>query len=144
MSIWADGQLRTSLYDKRDDFNFRITNRSWVAAFYLRPRMAFLSHNSSDTPGLASLMNVLFWWRRDFPKKLLWQGYVKERFKSSLRKSYSQYGDFIKQYEVLLSQMLHDILKDDNIQWHPPLIRVYTNSWPCYWSWPYYRIWLLT
>ena len=29
--------------------------------------MAFLSHNSSDTPGLAPLINVLFWGRCDFP-----------------------------------------------------------------------------
>ena len=26
LSIGKDGQLRTSLYDKRDDFNFHITN----------------------------------------------------------------------------------------------------------------------
>ena len=26
LSIGRDGQLRTSLYDKRDDFNFHITN----------------------------------------------------------------------------------------------------------------------
>ena len=45
LSIGRDGQLRTSLYDKRDDFNFH---------------MAFLSHNSSDTQRLAPLMNVLF------------------------------------------------------------------------------------
>ena len=38
--------------------------------------------------------------------------------------------------------MLHDILEEDHIQWHPPLIRHYTNSWPCHWSGRYYRIWL--
>ena len=26
--------------------------------------------------------------------------------------------------------MLHDILDNDHIQWHPPLIRHYTNFWP--------------
>ena len=62
--------------------------------------------------------------------KLLGQGYVKERLKSSLRKFYGQYGDLTKQYEVPLSRMLHDILDDDHIQWHPPLIRHYTNFWP--------------
>ena len=45
--------------------------------------------------------------------KLLWQGYVKERLKSSLRKFYGRYGDLTKQYEVPLSQMLHEILDDD-------------------------------
>ena len=40
--------------------------------------------------------------------------------------------------------MLHDILDDDYLQWHPLLIRHYTNFWPYYWSWPYNRIWLFT
>ena len=62
--------------------------------------------------------------------KLLGQGYVKERLKSSLRKFYGRYGDLTKQYEVPLSRMLHDILDDDHIQWHPPLIGHYTNFWP--------------
>ena len=38
--------------------------------------------------------------------------------------------DLTKQYEVSLSRMLHDILDDDHIQWHPPLIRHYINFWP--------------
>ena len=46
------------------------------------------------------------------------------------RKFCGRYGDFTKQYEVPLSRMLHDILDDDHIQWHPPLIRHYTNFWP--------------
>ena len=114
LSIGRDGLLRNSLYDKRDDFN---SFRSWEATSNLRPPMAFLSHNSSDTPGLALLINVLFWGRCDFP------------IKSSLRKFYGRYGELTKQYEVLLSRMLNDILDDDHIQWHLPLIRNYTNFW---------------
>ena len=41
--------------------------RSCAATSHLRAPMAFLSHNSSDTPGLATLMNVLFWGRCDIP-----------------------------------------------------------------------------
>ena len=48
--------------------------------------------------------------------KLLGQGYVMERLKSSLRKFYGRYGDLIKHYAVSLSQMLHDILGHDHIQ----------------------------
>ena len=68
LSIGRDGQLRTSLYDKRDDFNFHITN------------FPFLSRNIPSSPAygvfisqliryarLAPLMNVLFWGRCDFP-----------------------------------------------------------------------------
>ena len=62
--------------------------------------------------------------------KLLGQGYIKERLKSSLRKFYGRYGDFTKQNEVPLSRMVHDILDDDHIQWHPPLIGQNTNYWP--------------
>ena len=62
--------------------------------------------------------------------KLLGQGYVKERLKSSLRKLYGRYGYLTKQYEVPLSRMLHDILDDDHIQWHPLLIGHYTDFWP--------------
>ena len=52
------------------------------------------------------------------------------RLKSSLRKFYCRYGDLIKQYEIPLSGMLHDILEDDHIQLHPPLIRHYTIFYP--------------
>ena len=38
LSIWMDGQLHTPVYDKRDDFNFHITN------------FLFLSSNISYTP----------------------------------------------------------------------------------------------
>ena len=59
--------------------------------------------------------------------KLLRQGYVMERLKSSLRKFYVRYGDLIKHYDVSFSQTLHDILGHEHIQWHPQLINHYTN-----------------
>ena len=67
--------------------------------------------------------------------KLLKQGYVRERLKSSLRKFYGRYGNLIKQYEVSLSQMLNDILYTDHIQWQPPTdqtlyrTRPFTEFW---------------
>ena len=73
--------------------------------------------------------------------KLLGQGYVNERLKLSLGKFYGRYRDLIKHYDVPLSQMLHDILEHDHIQWHPPLIKHFTKSWPCYRIGPYYRFW---
>ena len=39
-----------------------------------------------------------------------------------------------------LSCMLHGIPEDDHMQWHIPLIRHYTNLWPCYQTGSYYRI----
>ena len=122
LSIGRDGQLHTSLYDKRDDFNFHITN------------FPFLSSNIPSSPAYGVFISQLIRYARAcssyecfilramrLSNKLLRQGYVKERLKSSLRKFYGRYGDLTKQYEVPLSRMLHDILDDDHIQWHPPV-----------------------
>ena len=68
LSIGRDGQLYTSIYDKRDDFNFHIT----ILPF-LRSNIPFsltygdLSINLYDTLGLVPRMNVLFWGPGDFP-----------------------------------------------------------------------------
>ena len=116
LSIGRDSQLRTSLYDKRDDFNFHITN------------FPFLSCNIPSSPAYGVFISQLIRYVRAcssyecfilramrLSNKLLGQGYVKERLKSSLR-FYGRYGDLTKQYEVPLSRMLHDILDDDHIQ----------------------------
>ena len=147
LSIESVGQLRTSLYDKRDDFNFHITN------------FPFLSSNIPSSPAYGVFISQLIRYARAcssyecfilraarLSSKLLGQGYVMERLKSSLRKFYGRYGDLIKHYEVSLSQMLHDILGHDRMQWHPRLIRHYTNlrtyyrTGLCCRFWPYYRI----
>ena len=111
LSIGRDGQLHTSVYDKRDDFNFHITN------------VPFMSSNIPTSPAYGVFISQLIRYARAsssygcfvlretrLSNKLLEQGYVKERLKSSFRKLYGRYGDLIKQYEVSLSQMLNDIL----------------------------------
>ena len=121
LSIGKDGQLHTSIYDKRDDCNFHITN------------FPFLSSNIPTSPAYGVFISQLIRYARAcssygcfilratrLSNKLLEQGYVKERLKSSLRKFYGRYGDLIEQYEVSLSQMLNDILWTDHIQWQPP------------------------
>ena len=40
--------------------------RSWGAIFHFRQPMAFSSRSSSGMPGLATLMNILFWGSRGF------------------------------------------------------------------------------
>ena len=61
LSIGKDGQLCTSLYDKRDEFNFHTTHFPFLSN-NIPSSLAdgVLSDNSSDTPGLVPLMNVLF------------------------------------------------------------------------------------
>ena len=61
LSIGRDCQLHPSIYDKRDDFNFHITNFPFLSSIYhLRRPMTFLCLNLYDTPGLAPRMNILF------------------------------------------------------------------------------------
>ena len=62
LSIGRDVQLHTSIYDKRDDFNFHITNFPFlrVAIFLPHSPMASLFRSLYNMPGLAPGMNVLF------------------------------------------------------------------------------------
>ena len=100
----------------------------------------FLSSNIPSSPAYGVFISQLIRYTRAcasyecfilratrLSSKLLGQGYVMERLKSSLSKFYGRYGDLIKHYEVSLSQMLHDIWGHDHIQWHPQLIRHCTN-----------------
>ena len=96
LSIGRDVQLRTSVYDKRDDFSFHITN------------FPYLSNNIPSSPAYNFFMSLLIRYARAgssyecftlmssrLSYKLLEQGYVRERLKSSLRKLYRRYGDLI-------------------------------------------------
>ena len=116
LSIESDGQLHTSLYDKRDDFNFHITN------------FLFLSSNFPSSPAYGVFISQLIRYARAWSSyecfilraarlssKLLGQGYVMERLKSSLRKFYGRYGDLIKHYEFkkrLLLRCIHHFKSD--------------------------------
>ena len=119
LSIGRDGQLHTSIYDKRDYSNFHITN------------FPFLSSNIPSSPAYGVFISQLIRYARAWSSyecfilrarwlssKLLKQGYLVERLKSSFRKFYGRYGDLIQQYEVSLSRMLNDILILDQ-QWLP-------------------------
>ena len=136
LSIGRDGQLHTSIYDKRDDFNFHITN------------FPFLSSNIPSSPvyGVFISQLIRYSWAcssyecfilraRRLSSKLLKQGYLAERLKSSFRKFYGRYGDLIQQYEVSLSRMLNDILILDQ-QWLPNQSDFPPISWPSYRAWP--------
>ena len=136
LSIGRDGQLHTSIYDKRDDFNFHITN------------FPFLSSNIPSSPAYGVFISQLIRYSRAcssyecfilrvrrLSSKLLKQGYLAERLKSSFRKFYGRYGDLIQQYEVSLSRMLNDILILDQ-QWLPNQSDFPPILWPWYRTWP--------
>ena len=136
LSIGRDGQLYTSIYDKREDLNFHITN------------FPFLSSNISSLPTYCVFISQLIRHARAFSSyecfilrtrwlssKLLKQGYLVERLKSSFRKFYGQYGDLIQQYKVPLSRMLNDILTIDQRG-----LANWSDFLPI--PWPRYRAWL--
>ena len=61
LSIGRDGQLQTSVYDKRDDFNFHATNFQFlISNSQSLPAYDVLSLSLYDTPGLALRIIVLF------------------------------------------------------------------------------------
>ena len=72
---------------------------------------------------------------RRLSSKLLKQGYLAERLKSSFMKFYDRYGDLIQQYEVSLSRILNDILILDQ-QWLPNQSDFQPIAWPLYRAWP--------
>ena len=97
---WSNGQLRTSLYNKRDDFNFHITN------------FPFLSSNIPSSLAYGVFISQLILYARAcssnecFILRAVWisnklpgQIYAKERLESSLM-FYGRYGDPTKQYEA--------------------------------------------
>ncbi|RLT71665.1 hypothetical protein, partial [Parabacteroides distasonis] len=111
LSYDTDGHMNTSLYDKRDDFNFSITN------------FPFLSSNIPSSPAYGVFISQLIRYARASTKytdfvlrarrlsdKLLSQGYVCDRLTSSLRKFYGRYGELVIHYDVPLSRMVDDIL----------------------------------
>ena len=60
LSIGRDGQLHTSIYDKRDDFNFHI-NFPFLSRNIPSSSAYGVFINLYDTPMLAPRLNVLFW-----------------------------------------------------------------------------------
>ncbi|KAK3098720.1 hypothetical protein FSP39_022388 [Pinctada imbricata] len=106
LSYDTDGHMNTSLYDKRDDFNFSITN------------FPFLGSNIPSSPAYGVFISQLIRYARISTKytdfvlrarrlsdKLLSQGYVCNRLTSSLRKFYGRYGELVIHYDVPLSRM---------------------------------------
>ncbi|KAK3100125.1 hypothetical protein FSP39_015107, partial [Pinctada imbricata] len=111
LSYDTDGHMNTLLYDKRDDFNFSITN------------FPFLSSNIPSSPAYGVFISQLIRYARASTKytdfvlrarrlsdKLLSQGYVCDRLTWSLRKFYGRYGELVIHYDVPLSRMVDDIL----------------------------------
>ena len=106
------------------------TFRSWVVIFHLRQPTEFIRYSRACSSYECFILRA-----RRLSSKLLKQGCLAERLKSSFRKFYGRYGDLTQQYEVSLSRMLNDILILDQ-QWLPNQSDFPPISWPWYRAWP--------
>ena len=66
LSTGRDGQLHTSIYDKRDDFNCHITTFPFLSSnIPISPAYGVFISQLINMPGLAPRIDVLSWGRRD-------------------------------------------------------------------------------
>ena len=113
---WWNGQLFTSIYDKRDFFDFHITN-FWFLSSNIPSSLAygvFIYQPIRYARACFSYKWFILRTRRLYIK-ILKQGYLVERLLSSFKKCYGRYRDLIQQYEVSLSRMLNDNLTIDQL-----------------------------
>jgi len=110
IEIDSEGRLRTKLYDKRDYFNFPIVN------------FPFVCSNNPAAPAYGVYISQLLRYSRacvcyqDFldrglllTKKLLNQGFLLVKLKSSNRKYYGRHHDLVDRYGISVSQMCTDM-----------------------------------
>ena len=105
----------------------------WLPTLTYRHVWDFKSKNVSGSLHSPEEYQILR--ARRLSSKLLKQGYLAERLKSSFGMFYCRYGDLIQQYEVPLSRMLNAILILDQ-QWLPNQSDFPPISWPWYRAWP--------
>ena len=92
-------QLHNSIYNKRDDFNFHITNFMFLSSnITSSPAIVFLSLNLYDTPELAPRVNVSFWGPGDFS--------VSYSYRDTLWDAWNRHsGSFMVVTRILFSNM---------------------------------------
>ena len=122
LSIGRDGQLHNSIYDKRDYFNFHITNCPFLSSnIQPRPPMASLFHSLYDMPGLAPRMDFLSWGRRDFQISF-----------SNRDMSRNAWNRHLGSFMVDTGMSSNKIFPLTNVKWHS-VTWPYTMTTP-YWS----------
>ena len=110
LDIGSEGRLRTKLYDKRYYLNFPIVN------------FPFICSNIPAAPAYGVYISQLIRYSRgcgsyqDFldkglllTRKLLNQGFLLVKLKSSLPKCYGRHHDLVNSYGISVSQMTTDM-----------------------------------
>jgi hypothetical protein len=112
LDINSNGRLTTTLFDKRDDFDFPIVNFPFLCSntHYI----PLLPANDVYISQLIRYARACFAYE-DFSKrgklltnKLMLQGYNEFRLKSSFHKFYGRCNDLVYGYKLALNQMLND------------------------------------
>ena len=111
------GRLRWYNFTELQNFGILIDIKIYSVSFYIPSSPAygmFISQLIRYALACSSYECFILRAMR-LSSKLLKQGFLVERLKSSFRKFYGRYGDLIQQYEVTLSRnsMLNDILTLD-------------------------------
>ena len=110
LEIDSDRRLRTKCYDKRNDFNFPIEN------------FPFICSSIPAAPAYGVYISLLIRYSRAcglyqkfldrgllLTRKLLNQGFLLTKLKSSFRKFYGRHHDLDARYEISVSQMATDV-----------------------------------
>jgi hypothetical protein len=113
LNIDANGRLKTSLYDERDDFDFAIIHFPFqCSSIPLSPAYGVYMYISQ----LIRYARACFAAYEDFSKrgklltnKLMLQNYNESRLKSQFRKFCSRYNDLVCNYKLSLAHMLNDL-----------------------------------
>ena len=123
LSIGRDGQLHTSIYDKRDDFNFHITN------------FPFLSSNFPTSPAYGVFISQLIRYARACSS----YGCFILKARRLSNKLLDQTGIRQGTLEIVIEEVLWSILGSYQTIWSFPLTNVKWHSvtWPCTMTNPY-------
>ena len=112
LEIDSDGRLRTKLYDKRDDFNFPIVNFPFICSNIPAASVygVYISQMIQYSRACGSYQDFLDRWLL-LTGKLLNQGFLLVKLKSSLRKFYGRHHDLVGRYGISVSQMTTDMFQ---------------------------------
>ena len=112
LKIDSEGQLRTKLYDKRDDINFPILNFTFICSnIPAAPAYGVYIYIYQKILYSRACVSYQKFLDRRFllTRKLLKQGFILVKLKSSLRKFYGRHHDLVDRYEIYMSQQTTDI-----------------------------------
>ena len=110
LDINSKGRIRTKLYDKRDDFNFPFMNFPFICSkIPAAPTYGVYISQLIRYPSACCFYDNFFNTGLLLTRKLLNQGFLLAKLKSSLRNFYGRHHDLINRYGIFVSQMTTDM-----------------------------------